>query len=275
MWGFDSLPRYHNDHFSLLTTSKPNHAMKNFAPLLLLGLASLNLGCTTVDTTEKRSQRLYERLQESNLQRYDISAETVNSRVTLTGYVSSEADRLKAEEIALEDPSISRVRNKLKVRSPEDFGTEAKPAFALSKMLLERIKLDPNIHQFNIKTKVVQDKVQLLGEVGDYEDYIRLKEITQELAPVGSFVNFVTVRASLSDQELQALVDAELKHARLATVEAEVLGGILTLRGDLPSFEAVDQTLTSFVNMPDIKDVRNLITVRGQAYPIKQFDLSK
>ena len=249
--------------------------MKTLAPLLLLGLASFSFGCTSVDTTEKRSQRLYERLQDSNLQRYDITAETVNSRLTLSGYVSSEADRLKAEEIALQDPSISRVRNKLKVRAPQEFGNEEKPAFALSRSLLERIKADPNIHQFNIKTKVVQDKVQLLGEVGDYEDYLRLKEITQELAPVGSFVNFVTVRASLSDQELQALVDADLKHAGLSSVEAEVLGGVLTLRGDLPSFEAVDQTLTSFVNMPDLRDVKNLITVRGQAYPIKQFDLSK
>lgn len=255
----------------MTTTSK---TIKNFIPLTLILVLTIT-SCTSVDTTEKRSQRLYERLQASNLQRYDITAETINSRVTLIGYVSSEADRQKAEEIALEDPSITQVRNKLKIKEQANGELENNSAFALAKQLVQAVEQDPSIQQFKIETKIVQDKVQLTGQVGDFNDYNRLRQLILNTGKSSNFVNFVTVRERLSDQEIESLVQESLRQANLGQITAQVNAGKLIIAGDLESFEAVDRALTAVVNTPELQSIDNQITVLGKPYPRDRFDLKK
>ena len=241
---------------------------------LLICTASL-LACMTVETQKQTTKDIYRALKQQDLGPYDVSIEMTDSRVKLSGYVASEKARDIIEEVVLNNPNITSVKNKLKI------GESSKtlvPSSELKKKIdtiLMAIKQDPKIHGFNIKAASSASKIKLTGTVNDFDDYLRLQEIINEHSQPGDVVNFVSLRELLSDEQMSNLARTQLERNNNGDIKAFVFNAVLTLRGDRQSFEQVDAILTSVINIPDVRTVKNEITVNGQAYPRDRFNLAQ
>jgi osmotically-inducible protein OsmY len=242
----------------------------------LLCIIVLFVGCLSMDAAQRVSNEIMGEIEQAGFQKYDITAETNHNAATLKGYVSTEQDKTKAEQIALNHSEITKVDNQLQVMFTSSYsGNGNNDASQLAENLLSRIKADHRIRDFSIETATIGRRVQVTGKVGNYEDYLRLNQIIKESSPAGSVVNLVQLRERLSDLEINAIIREHLAQINRNDISSSVTKGNLVLRGDARTFEDVDKVLSVVVNTPDLGEIDSQITVNGRPYPVNQFNVGR
>jgi osmotically-inducible protein OsmY len=145
--------------------------------------------------------RLYQALDVSNLSalvRYGVA--------TLNGRVSTDADRQRAEELALEVEGVESVVNELMVATPVvvALATQAQEIVAredsdLETEVLNRLRLDPVLgsRDIHVKTDDVGNTLTLTGTVSTAEEKEQAGRIAVNSFPAGRVRNQIEIQQRL------------------------------------------------------------------------------
>ena len=145
--------------------------------------------------------RLFDELGVSNL-----STLVRNGVATLEGMVNSDADRARAEELALEIEGVSRVVNKLRVATATTVAIAAQAAAIANREreniqsnVATQLRSDPALarHAIVVEANDLTNTVTLTGAVTTEEEKERASEVAAAAFPAGQVRNRLEVRQRL------------------------------------------------------------------------------
>jgi osmotically-inducible protein OsmY len=183
--------------------------------------------------------------------------------VTLTGEVSTFAEKWNAERAVERVEGVRGIVNRIEVKivgdySDTDIAREAADALRWN-LMVPPGKLIP---------KVENGYITLTGEV-NYDFQRRAAEKAVRYIPgVKGVINLVTIKPKVEPKEIKEKIEDALK--RMATVDAEnvqveVQGSEIVLRGTVRSWAERHEAEKAAWSAPGVTSVKNYITVRAAA----------
>ena len=189
----------------------------------------------------------------------DIGVATDNGVVTLTGFVSSYAEKLSAERVTLKTYGVSAVANEIQVK-PLYTKTDADIALAALNALKERV----DVPEDKVKLSVKDGWVTLEGSVEWFYQKNAAEFAVKYLSGVKGVTDHIEVKPQVSTIEVKDKIEEALKRsaeidARRISVQA--YDGKVTLTGNVRSwFEKVEAATAAWA-APGVKEVNNQIAV--------------
>lgn len=181
--------------------------------------------------------------------------------VTLTGHVPTVADRYAAEANARLVDGVVSVENRIVVDRPELI-----PDPELRENITETLAWVPEVDASDIKVSSADGTVTLRGTVPTYWQKLRAHLLTAKVVGVVRVVDelAVTPTQSVTDRDLARRLAEKLEfwlgeHFRL--VQLLVEGGRVTLRGSVPSQEALFTAQETAERTVGVVEVCNELTV--------------
>jgi osmotically-inducible protein OsmY len=188
-----------------------------------------------------------------------------NGIVSLTGKVATFGEKYRAERAALRVRGVRGVANDVDVAlSPRPGHTDAQIAAAAATAL----GLSITIPKDQVKV-IVRDGILTLDGTVEWE-YQRMAAVrlVRDLGGVKQVNNLITLRPKATARDVKAKIAAALHRTAQLDVESiqvEVDGTRVTLRGKVSSWEEKRQTEKTAWSAPGITDVRNLLEVQSRA----------
>ncbi len=181
--------------------------------------------------------------------------------VTLTGHVTSYAQKYVAERAAKRVLGVRAVANELDVKLP---GSSRRTDEDIAVAAVSALKSNLSIPSDRIKVIVSDGLVKLEGEVEWQFQKDAAARAVRYLPGVIGVTNLIIVKPRVAPSEIKAKIEDALKRsaetdARRISVEVE--GGKVTLRGILPLMGRKDEAARTAWSAPGVSSVENLITV--------------
>ena len=156
--------------------------------------------------------------------------------VTLSGHVSSYAEKYAAERAAKRVYGVKAVANELDVKLP---GCSQRTDEDIAAAAVSALKSNLSVPADKIKVTVSKGWVKLEGEVEWQYQKDAAEDAVRYLTGVMGVTNLITVKPRVSPEEVKTKIEDALKRsaemdARRITVEVE--GGKVTLRGSVRSW---------------------------------------
>jgi len=192
----------------------------------------------------------------------DIAVKVSGGVVTLTGYVSTYADKFRAEATVKRVAGVSAVANDLAVRAPLG-GRPTDPEIARGTVAALQRAL-PRACE-NIKALVHEGRVALEGVVEWHYERERAERAVHDVPGVISVRNSIRLEPRVAPTEIKRQIEEAFR--RSAAVDAQQLtveahGAEVTLRGEVRSWAERDQAQHAAWSAPGVRNVRNEIIVR-------------
>lgn len=191
----------------------------------------------------------------------DIAVKTTNAVVTLTGFVSSYAQKYHAASTAKRVVGVTALANDIEVRLSAGEGV---PDPQLARDAVAALKAELPVSWEKIKPTVQDGHVSLEGTVEWHYQRERAERVIQNLRGVVSVRNSIRIRPSVAAIGLKEKIAAAFRrNAQLDanTITIEEQGGEITLRGKVRSWAEREQAYQTAWAAPGVFHVNNEITV--------------
>jgi osmotically-inducible protein OsmY len=187
--------------------------------------------------------------------------------VTLTGEVSTFAEKWNAERAVERVEGVRGIVNKIEVKIVGDY-SDADIAREAADALRWNLMVPPG----KVIPKVENGYITLAGEV-NYDFQRRAAEKAVRYIPgVKGVINLITIKPKVDAEEIKKSIKQQIDEAlkRMATVDAEnirveVQGSEIILRGTVRSWAERHEAEKAAWSAPGVTSVKNYITVRAAA----------
>jgi osmotically-inducible protein OsmY len=183
--------------------------------------------------------------------------------VTLTGEVSTFAEKWNAERAVERVEGVRGIVNKIEVKIVGDY-SDADIAREAADALRWNLMVPPG----KVIPKVENGYITLTGEV-NYDFQRRAAEKAVRYIPgVKGVINLITIKPKVEPKEIKEKIEEALK--RMAALDAEniqveVQGSEIVLRGTVRSWAERHEAEKAAWSAPGVTAVKNYITVRAAA----------
>ena len=181
--------------------------------------------------------------------------------VTLTGHLSSYAEKIAAEEAVRRVKGVRAIAEEIEVRYP---GQKQTSDDEIAKRALNILQWDTFLPHENIRLTVHKGLVTLTGEVQWYFQKSGAENAIRKLSGVTGVVNDITVKPAAKVANIKSKIEDALK--RHAEVEAKgiritVLNDEVTLDGKVASWDERQAVISAAWSAPGVRLVEDNLTI--------------
>lgn len=246
--------------------------------MLVLACAALFAACASVNKGET-DKRIESSAKESYafktyLQNKDITVKSEDGKVTLTGTVSDESERILAQDTVQNLPGVTSVDNRLKVQQgPAADNSDS----ALAARVKAALVVQQNVKAGNTDVTVRNGIVTLRGEAENEAQRELTAEYAKDVSGVRGVVNEMTVKggsgtgrqtigqrvddASITAQVMLALMSR--RSTRTVDAIVDTTNGIVTVRGTAKNASEKDLVTKIITDVQGVRGVDNKMSVAG------------
>jgi osmotically-inducible protein OsmY len=191
----------------------------------------------------------------------DIAVKSTNGVVSLTGFVSSYAQKYHAAATAKRVSGVTALANDLEVRLSPGEGI---PDPQLARNAVAALKVEVPTSWEKIKPTVQDGRISLEGTVEWHYQRDRAERAMHNLPGVISVRNSIRIRPSIVGIGLKDKIAAAFRRSAQLdanTISIEEHNGEITLRGNVHSWTEREQAYTTACFAPGVTHVSNEITV--------------
>jgi osmotically-inducible protein OsmY len=186
---------------------------------------------------------------------------------TLTGEVSTFAEKWNAERAVERVEGVRGIVNKIEVKIVGDYSDTD-----IAREAADALRWNLMVPPGKVIPKVENGYITLTGEV-NYDFQRRAAEKAVRYIPgVKGVINLITIKPKVEAEEIKKSVKQQIDEAlrRMATVDAEsiqveVQGSEIVLRGTVRSWAERHEAEKAAWSAPGVTSVKNYITVRAAA----------
>jgi osmotically-inducible protein OsmY len=215
----------------------------------------------TITDSALRDDVLHELEWEPSVDAAHIGVAVKDGIVTLTGTVTSYAEKFAAENAAKRVYGVRAVVNEIEVKLP---GSSVRTDEDIARDCVNAIKANISIPDGKVKVTVSSGWVTLEGQVDWQYQKDAAENAMRYIRGVRGVTNLITVKPRVSPEEIKAKIEEALKRtaeldARRITVEVD--GGKVILRGSVRSWAEREAAEREAWAAPGVYSVEDLITV--------------
>lgn len=215
-------------------------------------------------TAEQIRQDVIKQLKwDSRIKSENIFVEVTGHTVVLTGTVSSNLQRISAENDCRSVQGVSVVDNRLQVMKP---ATEQIPDEKIKWNIESALSLNSTINASMIEVAVNNGKVTLAGSVDQFWKKLKIEEIVSNVPGVYEIVNTLTVVPTNSPFDQAISTDILSAISRLGRIDpesihVEVNGGRVRLRGKVPDWQSYSAAYNISKHTNGVTDLINELVI--------------
>lgn len=208
-------------------------------------------------------QRILRELKwDSRISWASINVEVDEAVVTLTGSVSSYAQKVAAQEAAHRVVGVLDVANDIEVNPSDGF---MRSDTELAHAVRSALEWDALVPDDQIQSTVSDGWVTLEGEVNNGRERTDAEKVLRRLSGVVGVINKITIRKQAVDEEqlreeieaaLETRADRETERLRI-----EIHDGAVVLRGRVHSWQEKRAVLGSISHAPGVMQVKDHIRI--------------
>lgn len=182
--------------------------------------------------------------------------------VTLSGHVSTYAEKWAAERIAKRVKGVTAVANEVEVRLASESKHDDEE---IAKAAVSALHWNISVPRDKVKVSVNKGYVSLDGEVEWAFQRREAETAVRNLVGVRGITNNITVKPTVSAPDVRTKIEAALKRSAevdASNISVETTDGRVTLRGKVRSWAEREDAVNAAWAAPGVRNVVDQLSIR-------------